>query len=660
MVSFVQDAQGCEICYGGKPVLRFEAGQPFCRVGSGSADFSMQRGSFRMREKVREEIPLYLSDDLLLRDSSGLALFSLQTDCGENQIRLHLEPLTDRPFNRLWFGLPGEAGEHIYGCGEHFTRLDLRGEKVRIWVQEHQNLASIAKKVLRETLLGPRPRHIDKKQHSYYRQPTYISSRKYFVHAHGNAYMEFDFRGGDYTFYAHALADFTIGFAPDYETLMETLTSLLGRQPRLPDWAYDGAILGVQGGTEAVEEKLARVRQADMRVAGVWCQDWQGARITAVGKQLFWNWQWDSAHYLGLDEKMHAFKRQGVRFLGYINPFLAIEGPLYAYASPRGYCVKRRDGGDYLTRSTTFSSAMVDFTNPAAYQWLKGVIKENVIGFGLDGWMADFGEYLPTDCVLHSGEDPALLHNAWPAIWARLNREAIEESGRLGEIFFFTRAGYTGTAAHSTLMWNGDQYTDWSFDGGFPSVIPAALSLACSGFGLAHSDIGGFSTFLHVKRSPELMLRWAEMNAFSPLFRSHEGVRPDNNAQFDAPEVIAGYAKMSRVHAHLKPYLQALDRENHSRGVPVMRPLFFYYGGDEDYTQAYEYLLGRDILVAPVLEPGRADWEVYLPGDTWVHLWTGKTYGAGKHTVPAPLGEPPVFCRRESSFLTEFLALREA
>ena len=635
--------------------------KPFCWVGSGDASFAMKRGSFKCAEKTLEKIPLYLSDCQMLVDEAGQSLFALRIKGGENQIRLHLEPLTGRHFNRLWLRLPGEKDEHIYGCGEQFTRLDLRGEKARIWVSEHQSVASIAKKVLRE-LTGPRPGYVEpyKKQHSYYTQPTFLSSRKYFVHAHSSAYMEFDFRGEDHILCAHEIADFTIGFAEGFEGLMEGLTGLLGRQPCLPGWAYDGAILGIQGGTQAVEEKLARVRRHNMRVAGVWCQDWQGQRITPVGKQLMWNWRWDSAHYPGLDVKIHELKNQGVRFLGYINPFLAVEKEFYAHASAQGYCVKGKDGKDFLTKSTTFASAMVDLTNPQAYAWMKRVIQENMIDFGLDGWMADFGEYLPTDCVLYSGENPAALHNAWPALWARLNREAIEERGKLGEIFFFTRAGYTGTAAYSTLMWNGDQYTDWAFDGGMPSVIPAALSLACSGFGLAHSDVGGFSTFLHVKRSPELMLRWAEMNAFTPVMRSHEGIRPDNNAQFDHDDVIGGYAKLSRVHAALKPYLQRLDRENHERGVPVMRPLFFYYSGEEDYTEAYEYLLGRDILVAPVLKRGRTDWEVYLPQDTWVHLWSGETYHGGRHTVPAPLGEPPVFCRKDSVFLTEFLMLREA
>ena len=122
---------------------------------------------------------------------------------------------------------------------------------------------------------------------------------------------------------------------------------------------------------------------------------------------------------------MKEWKEKGVRFLGYINPFMAIEKELYAYASKQGYCVKDREGKDYLVTITTFPAAMIDFTNPAAYEWYKNLIKENMIGIGMGGWMADFGEYLPVDAVLYSGEDPQLIHNRWPAIWAKLNREAI-------------------------------------------------------------------------------------------------------------------------------------------------------------------------------------------------------------------------------------------
>ncbi|WP_366545420.1 TIM-barrel domain-containing protein, partial [Salmonella enterica] len=87
-----------------------------------------------------------------------------------------------------------------------------------------------------------------------------------------------------------------------------------------------------------------------------------------------------------------------------------------------------------------------------------------------------------------------IMHNAWPALWAKCNYEALQETGKLGEILFFMRAGYTGSQKYSTMMWAGDQNVDWSLDDGLASVVPAALSLAMTGHGLHHSDIGGYTT----------------------------------------------------------------------------------------------------------------------------------------------------------------------
>ena len=328
---------------------------------------------------------------------------------------------------------------------------------------------------------------------------------------------------------------------------------------------------------------------------------------------------------------------------------LALEGDLYRTAAERGYCVKDRAGKDYLVTITTFPAAMIDLTNPAAYGWYKDIIQENLIDLGMSGWMADFGEYLPVDAVLYSGEDPALVHNRWPVLWARLNREAVEERNAAGEGVFFTRAGFTGTAAQAPMMWTGDQHVDWSVDDGLPSVIPATLSLAMSGCPLAHSDVGGYTTVMHMRRSKELLLRWEEMNAFSPLMRFHEGNQPGNNVQFDGDEeLLAQLARTTRRHAALKPYLAALAAEAAESGVPAMRPLFYHYDEPAAYTEKTEYLLGRDVLVAPILREGAARREVYLPAADWVRLFTGEEYGGGVFTVEAPIGCPPVFVRKDS------------
>lgn len=426
------------------------------------------------------------------------------------------------------------------------------------------------------------------------------------MHCDINAYSEFDFTdAGKITLYFQEPPVIITDSGQDFAEVSRKLTGLLGRQKALPDWLYDGVILGIQEGTDVVDAKIKKAKEAGVPVVGVWCQDWSGCRRTGFGYQVMWNWEWDQELYPGLDKKIAEWKEEGVRFLGYINPFIAIEKDLYAYASEHGYCVQDREGKDYLVTITTFPAAMVDFTNPEAYEWYKGLIKENMIGLGMGGWMADFGEYLPIDAVLYSGEDPAIIHNQWPAIWAKMNQEAVAECGKEGQVFFFTRAGHTGTIAHSHMMWTGDQHVDWSIDDGLPAVIPATLSLAMSGYGIAHSDVGGYTTIMHMRRSKELLLRWEEMNVFSPLFRTHEGNQPVNNVQFDDDEeLLAQLAKCGRMHVALKDYLKGLVAEEISDGTPVMRPLFYHYDEAEAYTEKTEYLLGRDLLVAPVYEEG--------------------------------------------------------
>lgn len=645
-------------------------------IGSGENQFSMSRGSFKYKQKISGKRKLTLQNQekteegylLTYVDPKGSSakeqVHQFAVTQQGSQIRLAYVGEEKPGVNRYWLTFVTNPKEHIYGCGETYSELDLKGQNVRIWVAEHQNTGRISKKIIKEKLLG---KHPDKKlsfdkYESYYAQPTFVSSDKYYVHCDINAYSEFDFtNAGKITLYFQEPPVIITDSGQDFAEVSRKLTGLLGRQKALPDWLYDGVILGIQEGTDVVDAKIKKAKEAGVPVVGVWCQDWSGCRRTGFGYQVMWNWEWDQELYPGLDKKIAEWKEEGVRFLGYINPFIAIEKDLYAYASEHGYCVQDREGKDYLVTITTFPAAMVDFTNPEAYEWYKGLIKENMIGLGMGGWMADFGEYLPIDAVLYSGEDPAIIHNQWPALWAKMNQEAVAECGKEGQVFFFTRAGHTGTIAHSHMMWTGDQHVDWSIDDGLPAVIPATLSLAMSGYGIAHSDVGGYTTIMHMRRSKELLLRWEEMNVFSPLFRTHEGNQPVNNVQFDDDEeLLAQLAKCGRMHVALKDYLKGLVAEEISDGTPVMRPLFYHYDEAEAYTEKTEYLLGRDLLVAPVYEEGAKSRTIYLPSDGWVNIFDGKEYAGGHMIVEAPIGKPPVFVRKDSKDYEALMQVAQA
>ena len=655
MISFALENKQFRILQNGKPLFALSQGVAVAEVANIDANYKMSRGSFVLKEKVIGRRPLFVVDVQLKEDGAVLVLdegrLKLETQYGGERLRVTPQGLA--MYDRLYLQVDATKDECVYGTGETFSEFNLRGHKSDVWVSEHINAMQIARKVFH---IATHTKHDDKKKKfesyaSYYVQPTFLSSRKYFFHSDATTISRFDFTGErEHKLQIDPSAPFYFGFGKTFEAVLENLTDLIGRQIMLPDWVHDGEILGVQGGTAIMDQKLKTALDHDMAVAGVWIQDWEGRRVTAVGKQLYWNWVWDEELYPELDKRIGEYAEKGVKILGYCNTFLAVEKPLYKIAAEKGYCVKDKDGNDYLVTITTFPAAMVDLTNPDAYAWIKSVIKEKMIGFGLKGWMADFGEYLPTDCVLYSGEDPFVVHNTWPALWAKCNREAIKETGNEGKIMFFTRAGYTGTGKYSTMMWNGDNHVDFSVDLGLPSVMPAMLSLTCCGFGLSHSDIGGYTTFYNLKRSEELFMRWCEMNAFSPLLRGHEGLNPDLNAQFDASEPVLRHGKyMSQIHKQLKPYLVAADRKNSETGVGIVRPLFFYYDEPRAYKEMHEYLLGRDILVAPVIKQGATTRDVYLPEDGWIHAPTGKQYRGGIHTVEAPVGSIPVFYRKDAS-----------
>ena len=658
MIKIDKIPEGFTVEFNGKLVIRHKESDPFLLLGTGRESYSLRHGNFRITDSLEKKEPCTGFD---IDGKAGKILFPGKAEVSfkeENSILVLSITALKKEFNRTWISFVSEPGEHFFGGGEQFSYLDLKGKKVPIWVQEQgvgrgRNLV----RFLADLHSGAGGSYTS----TYFAQPTVVSTRGFYFHSEASAYSLLDFTCPDrFTFSAYEVPQRII--LGNHETIKEALAGLsdyLGRQAPLPSWAYDGMWLGVQGGTEAVRKKLEDAQRAGVKVAALWAQDWEGKRITAFGKQLMWNWEYDPNMYPELPTEIKEFRKKGVRFLGYINPFLALEGNLYKEASKKGYCVKNSLGEDYLVVITTFPAAILDLTNPAAFNWIKKVIKENMIGIGLSGWMADFGEYLPTDAVLHSGEKAELVHNLYPALWARANREAVEESGKQGEILFFMRAGYTGSSRYAHIIWAGDQMVNWLTDDGIPSVIPAGLSCGFCGIAYYHSDIGGYTSLMGIKRSKELFIRWAEMAAFTPVMRTHEGNRPDTNWQFNSdPETLEHLARASEIFAGLKPYHLINSEEYTKNGLPPIRHPLLHYPEDPVLLNLKDqYLFGRDILVAPVIRKGRRKRRLYLPEDRWIHLWSGREFGGGWLTVPAPLGKTPVFYRKKAALAGLFASL---
>jgi len=357
--------------------------------------------------------------------------------------------------------------------------------------------------------------------------------------------------------------------------------------------------------------------------------------------------------------------------LTYVNSFLAdirelrpeVERQLFPEAEALGYLVVDGEGETILIPNTDFSAALLDLTNPDAVRWFKDVVRDEVLGVGASGYMADFSEALPFEAALFNGQTGAEFHNEYPVAWAKLHAELAEELGR-DDILFFTRAGYTQMPKYTRLEWLGDQLVDFGGDDGMYSALKGMLSGGLSGVSLNHSDIGGFTTInvivFRVTRTQELFFRWAEMNAFSAAYRTHDGIRPQDNHQFHTePATTAHFAKYAKVYKSLGFYLRTLMDEASTRGRPVVRHTLLHYPDDPvAWTLDRQFLYGSEILVAPVLEAGATEVTLYLPAGSWVHLWTGEVMGdadAGVWVdVPAPLGEIPAFYKLGSLVGEEF------
>ena len=132
--------------------------------------------------------------------------------------------------------------------------------------------------------------------------------------------------------------------------------------------------------------------------------------------------------------------------------------------------------------------------------------------------------------------------------------------------------------------------------------------------------------------------------------RTHEGNRPDDCFQYyNDEDCMKELARLVDIHVAIAPYIKGLVAENAAKGTPVQRPLFLHNENDErSYVEQFEYLFGENILVAPVWQAEKTEWECYLPSDGWVHLWTGAEYNQGTCVVPAALGDIPVFYKKGS------------
>ena len=329
-----------------------------------------------------------------------------------------------------------------------------------------------------------------------------------------------------------------------------------------------------------------------------------------------------------------------------------------AHAIAHGYCVMNDDGTPYRIPENWFKGSLIlDFTNPAAVQWWFGKRAYLVQELGVKGFKTDGGEFLFGESPrLFSGQTGLAAHNAYPMQYVQAYHDFLRE--HITDGVAFSRAGHSGVQT-VPIHWAGDQMSEWSE---LRSQLTAGISAGLSGILFWSFDMGGFAGDFP---SAELYLRSAALAAFSPVMQWHSEPRngqffstvrarwindrsPWNLASlYDDPTIVDIYRLFANLRINLLPYIYAEAVHSVETARPLLAHLALAYPDDPiAWTVHDQFMFGRDLLVAPVVEKNANGRSIYLPNGTWHDFFTGRTSKGGQVIqYECPLHQIPVFVR---------------
>lgn len=519
-------------------------------------------------------------------------------------------------------------GERLFGLGEHTGPFDLRGRRHRLWNTDPMRSYGPGEDPLYmgiPVLQSVRPGG----PHLVFHENTHAAR---FVFA-DEAVAEFE--GG-------ALRSYIIAGAPD--RALERYTRLTGRPPLPPRWAlgYHQSRFSYKT-EEEVREVVDGFRDRGLPLSAIHLDIhyMDGFRVFTVDPDRFPDLRRLACELAGV----------GVRLVAILDPGVKrdTDYSVYREGVERDLFCRARRGTVAHAPVWPGWSAFPDFTGAETRAWWSEHAR-SLADLGLSGLWTDMNEpalvalwgerTLAQDIVHHfdgRGGTHAEGHNTYGLLMARATRDGLARARPDCRPFVLTRSGWAGVQREA-WMWTGDISSGWPM---LRQTVVTILGLGMSGMPYAGPDIGGFKGSL----TTEEYLRWFELAAFLPFFRTHSSQSVGRREPWCfGEETLDSVRALLALRMSLMPYLYTLAWEASRTGHPLVRPLFWPQSDDERLATESAFLLGRDLLVAPVLGPGERTRTTPLPPGTWVHHWTGEAH-SHEATVEAPPGRPPLFVR---------------
>ena len=511
------------------------------------------------------------------------------------------------------------VGEYIYGFGEKFSAFVKNGQTVEVWNNDGGTCS----------------------EQSYKSIPFYVSSRSYGVFVNHPELVSFEVASETvsktaFSVQGQRLEYFLFG-GNTVADVLSRYTDLTGK-PALPPAYTFGLWLSTSFTTSYDEETVTSFidemerRDIPLDVFHFDCF-WM--------KEFEWcSFEWDKRMFSDPKAMISRLKERGLKVCVWINSYVGQRAPVFAELAEKGYFIKNKDGSVFQTDLWQPGLAIIDFTNPGAREWYASRIRE-LAELGVDAIKTDFGERIPTDVVYFDGSDPYKMHNYYTYLYNKTVFEALRDVKGMNNACLFARSATVG-GQQFPVHWGGDCFSNYD---SMWETLRGGLSLCLSGFGFFSHDISGFEA----TGTPDLYKRWTAFGLMSTHSRYHgnSSYRVPWNFDEESCDVSRHFVKLK---GRLMPYLFANAVNTHKTGVPMMRAMVVDFSYDRTALPVdTQYMLGENLLVAPVFnEEGVC--EFYLPtGGTWTDIQTGEQLAGGSwYTRTYDYFGMPLFAKPDS------------